>query len=381
MLDSLSMNQPPLHFAGREKELAVLDYCLANAASSDAAPQGMITITGAPGIGKTELAKQFAVTCGANTAVMEFRPTDFDDPSSLFATIGEAVGQSPAFEHIADAHKQRLHDDGAGTGRSQVPSLGAMLKDASTLFDVPVVMIVDDLHSLEEKNAAPIRDLHEGEHGCPILTIGVGLPHTRRVLMDNGVHKLPEGIDLGPLHREVTLEIIAESLTEVGRVAPRDAVRQIADMTEDHPLYIQNYLSASIDAVADERAWHKDFRSTMTQIHAEGWKKCTQWHDELLSEMGDGRDRMIPLIAELRRGTWEIPKDAAADLIQDAGFDGKQTLDDAVRHGVITEQPFEHTISLGVPMLYGHLFDTLNQRELHELPSRSSRRRRKSRGR
>ena len=50
----------PLHFAGRDDELQMLGTKMTNSMKPGGARNGMTLISGVPGIGKTELALQFA---------------------------------------------------------------------------------------------------------------------------------------------------------------------------------------------------------------------------------------------------------------------------------------------------------------------------------
>ena len=177
----------PYHFAGRDAELSALNSRLAVVAETGDASDGLALITGVPGSGKTSLARAFMESCNVHTLRCDV--VDFEDPPSLFLNIGTAIGKQSAFEKIAGVDP-RITGGGLSSGIASVasakvsgtrqqtrPNLGltAMLCMSKPKWEKPLLLVVDELQNLEASQAKPLRTLHEGVHGCPILAVGAGL--------------------------------------------------------------------------------------------------------------------------------------------------------------------------------------------------------------
>lgn len=82
--------QPPLHFAGRERELADFSAMFADVRRSGRPPGGLVLVDGVQGIGKTQLVKHFASTLdeAAGASVLAMTTNDLDaDPEQLLVRI------------------------------------------------------------------------------------------------------------------------------------------------------------------------------------------------------------------------------------------------------------------------------------------------------
>ena len=65
-------------------------------------------------------------------------------------------------------------------------------------------MVVDELQTIKAAGMEALRALHEGDHGCPIMLVGVGLQHTENVLAmpasgESGISRVARKPSLGTL--------------------------------------------------------------------------------------------------------------------------------------------------------------------------------------
>ena len=80
-----------------------------------------------------------------------------------------------------------------------------------------LVLIVDELQTIEPPGMRALRALHQGDHGCPILLVGIGLQHTQQVLGNPpdgsaGISRIAEPITLAPLSEDDALKAISGNM-------------------------------------------------------------------------------------------------------------------------------------------------------------------------
>ena len=52
-------------------------------------------------------------------------------------------------------------------------------KHAGSWRGKALVLVVDELQTVQPQGMTALRVLHQGDHGCPILLVGIGLQHRR----------------------------------------------------------------------------------------------------------------------------------------------------------------------------------------------------------
>ena len=377
----------PHHFAGRCEELGELGTRLAAVKETGKAVDGLALITGVPGAGKTTLALRFAESRAESPDVFALvgGVSHLDDALNLFLIMGDAIGEKEAFEKLADVHSRRksgsvgvgpvkagLEYDLAGNPGGFAPLLQASAK-AGLWKGKGLVFVIDELQTLEPEQAKPLRDLHMGLHNCPILVVGSGLQNTRAVLSQCGISRIADGIELGPLDRDATREVISETLAAFGRDAPPRVIDLLAEATHDFPQHIHCYITAARGAVKDAAGWCS--ADKLAAALKEGDRLRTKHYDNRLMAMGDGRPRMTPLIAHMvKTGARRMSKRAAEKVVSEAGNDdGKASVADAIQHGVLTLEG-DARVGFGIPSFHNHMLGVLreHQRELQqEQPDRS----------
>ena len=361
----------PLNFGGRSAELSMLRDRLDEIVETGSAMGGIALITGVPGSGKTTLAMTFAKRSAnaPGVAMLEGGVSQFGNHLHFFLAIGKNKG----FREIANVDPQ-LKSVGAGgvavaQGKVDLEHVRTTLEfetllrasaDAGLWKGKALVVVVDELQQLKKRHSDVLTDLHKGLHRCPILVVGAGLQNTPDVLVRRGVSRVVRGVELGPLERAATRDIISETLIDLDREAPTNVVNALAEASHDFPQHIHCYLEATVDAVKASVGWRAP--CMLKQVLEKGDELRTAYYDSRLRAMGEGRPRMLPLIERMENtGSVRMSQRAAAKAITDAGDDdGKAAVADAIQHGVLTLENDEF-VSFGIPSFHGHMVGVLRQ--------------------
>ena len=364
----------PLNFGGRSGELSMLSDRLAEIMETGDAGSGVALIVGVPGSGKTTLARTFArrKSESAGVAMIEGGVSRLNDPLNLFLEMGVEIGADEMFREIAGVDS-RLKSGGVGVGivkgvaeYEHVRTTGvfeSLLNETARqgLWDgKALILVVDELQRLTESQSKVLADLHQGLHHCPILVVGAGLQNTEQVLARRGISRISDSINLGPLNREATRDIISTTLIDLEREAPLNVVDALADASHDFPQHIHCYLKAAVAAVNASVGWHAP--GMLKQVLAKGDEFRAAYYDSRLLAMDDGRPRMLPLIERMvNTGVVRITKRSAEKAITEAGEDdGELAVSDAIQHGVLTLEGDNH-VSFGIPSFHGHMVGVLQQ--------------------
>ena len=360
----------PYHFAGRKDELAELSADLDDVVRSGDASGGLTLITGVPGSGKSALVEEFAKRAAKRRGVhaMTISPSRLGHPLRLFQSIAaEVTDNDDDFMKAGGLDSKVKKGDmkiaGIGGGaeidhhRNLSDDLEGMLLDTARKGlwkGKALVVVVDELQTLDPHEAKPLQCLHIGAHGCPILVVGAGLQHTRDVLSSNRISRVTKPITLGRLSRAETREAIATPLAEWNIEPPDDVLERLAEASSDFPEHVTNYVNAARGIVESPAGWgHPD---TVDKVLREGDVLRADYYATRLRAMGDGLPKMLPVIAHMKRvGVTSLPKRKAAAVVTDAGEDnGKEAVAAAIQHGVLTVDD-EDGVSFGIPSFHSHM--------------------------
>ena len=252
----------PYHFAGRDSELGILRERLDIVSTSGLSRAGLVLVTGVLGSGKTTLISEFMDSIAAGE--MQAGVSQFSDPLRLFLAIGSGIGKNEEFKGIADIESRMKSgkigvEPGSGAAEYEhvraTPDLEWMLQETTRKHlwkdGGAFVIATDELQNLTPEQGQNLSVLHEGVHGCPILVVGAGLENTRSVLSACGISRVTEGIELGPLSRDATREVIGESLAGMGCDAPSDVLEILTEASHGFPQHIHCYIASSLEVASD----------------------------------------------------------------------------------------------------------------------------------
>ena len=84
-----------------------------------------------------------------------------------------------------------------------------------------LIVTVDELQTVEPEAMRNLHMLHQGEHGCPILIVGIGLQHTQDVLAhprdgSAGISRTAHPVTLGCLSHDEAVDAVAGNMDAFG---------------------------------------------------------------------------------------------------------------------------------------------------------------------
>ena len=360
------------YFAGREDELYALWIRLDRLCSTGDPRGGMSLIMGVPGVGKTHLGLKFAgdvVESGKpQVRHLALSTSLLENDVDLFMTIAQTLDAAKIGREVADLDSRTTRRDfGVGWlkgGRTQEHArhtgrlFALLLASRRTRMwkDVALVLTIDELQTIQPSGLAALRVLHEGDHGCPILIVGMGLQHTPTVLAGTsdtpGISRLAQIIQLGPLIHNETLDAINGNLLEMGHAIPGVCADALAKASQGFPQHIHGYLAAAIQAI-EEHGGLNEGASLQAALQA-GHQARTDYYDSRLRLL-QGIKPMQTLAGVMdQRGESALAIEDAVLELDKAGFNGREALDKAIAHGVLAED-LPGAVSFGIPSFHGYM--------------------------
>ena len=367
---------PPPHFAGRRSELAAMLRRLDLIRQHRNARSGIALLTGVPGVGKTQFAERFAREVEAapdgeaRALIVEPQLLSFD--VSLFMAIGAALGAEDEFRKVAEQDVKIVGGSfGAATVRGSVtrehgrhtgefPALLRASKRTGAWDGKALVLIVDELQSIQPSGMSALHSLHLGLHECPLLVVGVGLQHTPQVLADPkgdapGISRIDEPIKLDCLGHKETVEAFVLGMEALGRAIPEAQAEHLADESQGFPQHIHGYLRA---ACASFDTWGSlEAANAVDEALALGRQARTAFYNRRLNALPD-RDAMQPVInAMAEAGTTAMTRRQAAAAIESAqGGDGTAAVDSAIAHGVLSVED-DGQLRFAIPSFHAYMLE------------------------
>ena len=373
-----SQREPPPYFAGRAKELAALNKRLDDLRETGDPTGGMALIVGVPGAGKTQLGRKFAEDAVARDASsLRHLPADttmLEDDVDLFMAIARALDAEPAGREVAELDTRSTgRNAGIGVVRAGVTreharhtgSLSTLLRTshhAGMWKRKALVLVVDELQTIEPPGMRALRALHQGDHGCPILLVGIGLQHTQQVLGNPpdgsaGISRIAEPITLAPLSQDDALKAVAGNMLAMGYDISETAVAALAEASQGFPQHIHCYLRAAIEAI-DQHGGLERGPSLDAALKA-GDQARTAYYDARLSMLAD-QDAMLCVIETMLATHREsLRRSEAVKAVNEAAFDGETIVRDAIAHGVLTLE--RGGLSFGIPSFHRHMEQLLEE--------------------
>ena len=371
--------EPPPHFAGRKGEIAALNDRLDALIETRDASGGIALVTGVPGVGKTQLALEFAGRAqrrdgAVGVRVRNVHVTSLERETDLVLELGAGLGVEDVAAKIAGLGPTIAGGNAGAFGvrggvtidharhTGGTARLLAASADAGMWHGQVLVVVIDELQSIRPDGMAALRVLHQGVPGCPILVVGVGLQHTSEVLArpgndTPGISRLVDAITLPPLSSAEAEEAIGVGLEVLGcRVADQDAVRRIAAATFGFPQHVHGYLKAA-EAVCRAHGGI-DSADTLQEVLRRGHGAQERYYRARLDAMG-ARDahHMVAVVAKMRdAGAEELAwPDVEAVLEAVAPGRGQALTESAVAHGVLTKGAESGMLGFGIPSFHSHM--------------------------
>ncbi len=357
------------YFAGRQAELKDLGGKLDRVVEVGSTPAGIALITGMPGAGKSELGRQFIKRLGDRGNVKHGK-VSFDmleGHVDLFLTIAAALGKTNAGGDII-GRDTRIANGGGLVGVKHAPeSLLHLLAESRaagmwTGIDA-LVLVVDELQNARPKAMDSLNTLHLGEHGCPILLLGIGLQHTGQVLSNLGISRISNPIALGCLSHKETVDAIRGNLRAAGcdvdAAVGEACIAALSKASFGFPQHIHAYLNAAVEVI--QQRGRLDAEAALAEALTKGDAVRNRYYDDRLNSMATRTpyDAIFPIVAALNdQGASAMRERAAIAAFADSDFDGEQVVGDAIAHGVLARLP-KGMVGFGIPSFHSYMSEQL----------------------
>ena len=363
---------PPLYFAGRDEELRKCGDDLRMLCATGESNGLQLTI-GVPGSGKTRLAEEFAKRVsgqaveGRTVSTLMISPEELGDPLSLFKAMGRAIDAEQKATEIAQLDDRVSNVGGGVLGASvavardvgrHTSAFAGLLRESTEKGmwkNKTLVLLVDELQSIDDEAMPTLRVLHQGLTRCPILLLGFGLQHTAARLArgsgGRGISRIAEPAILHALSRDDAVVAFKETLARLGHnEVPSESLDALADASHGFPQHINGYLAGAHEALARHGRLAGE---ALEEALQHGGKRRIAYYNKRLSA-AHSRKPMTALAAAMERAqrTRLEYHDAKAFLIE-AGF-GAAELDAAIAHGSLTCDD-EDNVSFGIPSFHSYM--------------------------
>ena len=363
------------YFAGRKTELSALNKRLGRLCSTGDPRGGMSLIMGVPGVGKTQLGLTFAKDAATSRSAPKVRhlalnTSILESDIDLFMAIARTLNADKIGREVADLDSRTTRRDfGVGwlkAGRAQEHArhtgrlFALLLASRRTRMwkNVALVLTIDELQTVQPNGLAALRVLHEGDHGCPMLVVGIGLQHTPAVLAGSsdtpGISRLGQIIHLRPLPDDDALDAIKGNMQALGHAIPEACADALAKASQGFPQHIHGYLAAALQAI-DEHGRLAEGPPLESALQA-GHQARADYYDSRLRLLQGIKPMQTLAGAMDQRGTSALAIEDAVLELDKAGFNGKEALDKAIAHGVLAEDPLG-TVSFGIPSFHGYVVE------------------------
>lgn len=367
------------YFAGRKAELSALRKRLRRLCATADPRGGMSLIMGVPGVGKTQLGLAFTQNAVTNRSTPKVRhlalnTSMLESDIDLFMAIAQTLNADKIGGEVADlGSKNTRRDFGVGwlkggRTREHVRHTGRLfallLASVRTRMwkDTVLVLTIDELQTVGPVGLRGLRVLHEGDHRCPLLVVGIGLQHTPAVLAGSddapGISRLAQIIHLRPLPEEDAHDAIAGNIQALGHAIPEGCVQALAKASQGFPQHIHGYLAAALHAI-DEHGGLAEGPSLQSALRT-GDQARVDYYDNRLRLLSGIKPMQTLVSAMEQRATNALAIEDAILELDTAGFHGKEAIDRAIGHGVLAEDP-PGTVSFGIPSFHRHMLDLCNE--------------------
>ena len=374
--------EPLPYFVGRAEELGALNARLDQVLAGNVTG-GIALVTGVPGAGKSELGRQFVkrATVRKSKPAIRHLPADVSllpSDLGLFKEISATLGRSDVGRRVAEIDSKAT-GWAAGGGSVKVQRSTEHARDTGLLYELlrsskragmwkarALIVTVDELQTIEPEAMRNLHMLHRGEHGCPILVVGIGLQHTQDVLAHPrdgaaGISRTAPPIMLGCLAHDEAVEAVAGNMSAFGHEIPEQCAQALGKASFGFPQHIHAYLEAAVGVIRSQG--RLDEEANLNAAIGRGNQRRIRYYQDRLRGMHTRTpfDAVMPIAAALDAQKSDALRESEAIEVATAGrFDGEAVVEDAIAHGVLTRHP-DGTVGFGIPSFRDYMTDQLGR--------------------
>ena len=273
------------------------------------------------------------------------------------------VGESRRAKSLSLAGVGKFDWDNPVAPELPITEMLRLSKDTGWWEDQSMIVSIDEIQTIEPPARRMLRVLHEGLHGCPIMVVCAGLPHSMRVLADSNddphtISRCALHLRLGLLRPDEAREAIVRGLANLGVKCANDAGEKLAAASMGFPQHVHGYIAGAL-AAGDARG--KTSNGFLDAALAHGNAIRNRYYESRLSAMRAPKGIAYYLAGALDDGGAEKPRylhevvDALGKLpaaYNPAGLSPMQVVDATVEAGVLVEQAGRY--SFGIPSFHQH---------------------------
>ena len=377
---------PLPHFAGRLQEMTELgkrleDVLLGNTTG------GIQLITGVPGAGKSQLGRTFAAVAleRGNVKCEWLNVATVGRDIDLFLTIAEALDKEKEGREVADLNAKLTGGAIGALGvrgqatldhprhTSAFPRLLAALKRALAKEGMwgdgeALVLFIDELQTIRPQAMENLHVLHQGDHRCPIMVVGIGLQHTQTVLAypadgSPGISRTSPPIVLGSLSPDEAREAVRENVAAIAGEHLSDVcVAKLASASHGFPQHIHAYVAGAVEVI--DSLGHCGEGPPLEEALRRGDARRSNYYLDRVASMGmnDPIGAIGHIVAALdAHGTDAMLIDDAIAVFDDTKHDGEAVVATAIARGVLARKR-DGTVGFGIPSFQTFMLEKLRER-------------------
>ena len=238
------------YFAGRAKEIEAFEAAIRNAREATAAVFRIYQ--GAPGCGKTSLAKHLEHTCELRALVVSFTHDETFDREALARKVkNQVISRNKISKSLA-----AIGEFAATTLRNQELSREAQEEFArNRIKDECLVVHIDEAHAMPDSFKLLLVGLHVQRPGVPCVVLLTGLGHTAEVVTGHaGLSRIAGDtvVQMGGMSKGECAESTWKMLRELRPHGPDEQKARLAELTAELSFGWPQHLNIAQKSLCEE---------------------------------------------------------------------------------------------------------------------------------